>query len=195
MSALKLVTPPAIEPVSLEEAKAHIRQDSPADDAYITGLITEARETIENLARRALISQTWRLSLDRWPAVDYISLPRPPLASVTSLIYLDQAGDDTTWASSNYIVDSDSEPGRLVLAYNVSWPSTPTLYPVNPIQITYVAGYGDEAADVPAMWKKAILMLLGHWYENRETAMAGSPVKDIPVGVQDLIWLDRGGFF
>lgn len=194
MSVIKLITPPAIEPVSLDEAKAHLRQDG-ADDAYITALIIQARETIESLARRALIEQTWRLSLDRWPAVDYITLPHPPLASVTSLVYLDQAGDDTTWASSNYIADTDSQPGRLVLAYNVNWPSTAQLYPVNPIQITYVAGYGNTAADVPAMWKQAILMLMGHWYENREAAIPGSPVKDVPMSVQELIWLDRGGFF
>ena len=189
--ALKLVSGPTEEPVSLDEAKIQCRVDISDDNALITSLITEARQMVEEMARRALITQTWRLSLDRWPACDYISLPLPPLQSVESLVYLDQEGNETTWDSSNYIADLDSEPGRLVLGYNKVWPST-TLYPVNPIQITFKAGYGDDAANVPELWKRAIKLMVGHWYENREAAISGTILRDIPLGVQSLIWLDRG---
>jgi uncharacterized phiE125 gp8 family phage protein len=188
---IKQTVAPASEPVSLVEAKLHLRVDISDDDAYITGLITAARIYFEATARRALISQTWRLSLDAWPCSDEIALPRPPLQSVTSIIYKDDVGAQTTLASASYIVDTDSEPGRVVLAYGESWPSG-VLYPANPIQITYVAGYGDEGSDVPEQVRQAIKLLVSHWYENREPVVASGAVpKAIPLGVDSLIWLNR----
>jgi uncharacterized phiE125 gp8 family phage protein len=187
---LKLATAPASEPVTLAEAKAHLRVDISDDDTLIDGLIASARRYFEEAARRALITQTWRLSLDGWPSGDEIELPRPPLQSVTSVIYKDQDGNATTWAAANYIVDTDSEPGRIVLAYGQSWP-TGVLYPANPIQITYKAGYGDAGSSVPTQMKQAILLLIGHYYENREDTIAGTTIKAIPLGVHSLIWLNR----
>ena len=188
MSALVLVTAPASEPVVLSEMKSHLRVDLADDDALITGLISAAREYVEGAARRALVTQTWRLSLPGWPEDDEIGLPRPPLQSVSSLVYVDVDGAQTTWPSSNYIVDIDSQPGRLVLAPNISWPSV-TLYPVNPVQITFVAGYGSGL--VPTHYLQAIRLLVGHWYENREATDAGQPVREIPLAVESLLWLDR----
>lgn len=190
--ALRQVTAPASEPVTLDEAKLQIRQDDSADDAFIQLLISEARRTVEDMARRALMTQTWRLSLDGWPRKDYISLPRPPLQSVTGVVYKDSAGGATTWDTANYIVDTEHEPGRIYLAYGASWPSV-TLYPANPIQITYKAGYGDAAGSVPETWRRAILLLIGHWYENRENVVTGGAIpKEIPLGVKNLVWLNRG---
>lgn len=199
MAAQKLITPPAVEPVDLDEAKSQCRVDGAADNEFLLSLIAQARQTIEDMAHRAFIAQTWRLSLDRWPVCDYISLPRPPLQAVTSVVYTDSAGVATTlgatvanvWTSDTLEVDSDSEPGRIYLKYGWSWP-TVTLKLANPIQITYVAGYGDEPGDVAAVWKRAILLLVGHWYENREATISGTIVKEIPLGVQSLIWLNRG---
>lgn len=187
---LKLITDPAEEPVSLTEAKAHLRVDIDDDDTFIASLITAAREYVEGAAHRAFVTQTWRLNLDEWPGDDEIELPRPPLQSVTSITYKDSDGTTTTWSSSEYEVDTDSEPGRVKLAYGYSWPSA-TLAATNPIKITFVAGYGD-AEDVPQKWKQAILLLLGHWYENREATIAGTIQRSIPLAVDSLIWLDRG---
>lgn len=193
----KLVTPPAVEPVSLDEAKAQLRVDGDEENDFITGLIAGAREYFEEVAHRALISQTWRLSLDSWP--DEIELPRAPLQSVTSVVYKDADGAPTTigytdeegtWVSDTLLVDTESEPGRIVLAASQSWPSD-ELYRVNPIQITYVAGYGDEAGDVPAHMRQAIKLLIGHWYENREATITGTIMKEIPLGIDSLIWLSR----
>lgn len=190
---LKLVTPPASEPLDLQsEIKPHLRVDISDDDTYISGLLIAAREYVEEAARRALVTQTWRLSLDDWPDGDEIELPLPPLQSVTSIVYYDEAGDDTTWSTDEYDVDTDSEPGRVVLKDNYTWPGV-TLRSMNPIQITFVAGYGDNASDVPQKWKQAILLLIGHWYENREPVVASGAVpKEIPLAVSSLIWLDRG---
>lgn len=194
---IKLVTPPASEPVSLDEAKSQLRVDGDDENDFITGLITAAREHVEQTARRSLITQTWRLNLDAWPCGpstgsgrgDEIELPKPPLQSVTSVVYKDSVGAQTTLSTAAYIVDTDSEPGRIVLAYGQSWPSL-TLYPANPIQITYVTGYG-AAADVPAWAKQAIKLIIGHWYENREDTIAGTIIKGIPLGADSLILLNR----
>jgi len=185
---LKQTVAPAAEPVTLTEAKSHLRVDISDDDTLIEGLITAARDMIEKMARRALITQTWRYSLDGWPGGDEIRLPRPPLQSVASIVYKESDGTSNSWDTAAYIVDSDSEPGRVVLAYGESWPSV-TLYPAAPIQITFVAGYGD-ADDVPETWKQAIKLLVAHWYENRE-AIQMEKMGEIPFAVESLVGLDR----
>ena len=184
--ALVLVTGPASEPVSVEEAKAHLRVDGSDDDAYIGTLITTARSHVETITRRALITQTWKLVLDDWPD-DVLELYLPPLVSVSSLTYKDADGDTQTFASSNYVVDADSVPGRLCLADDASWPSD-DLYPMGAVQIQYVAGYGD-ADEVPQPIKSAILLLVGHYYENREAALVaqGANVQELPIGIEALL--------
>lgn len=188
--SLKLVTGPSTEPLTTALAKNHLRVDIDDDDTLIGNLITAARKYFEETSRRSLITQTWRLNLDEWPEGDEILLPRPPLQSVTSVVYKDSAGDSTTWSSDAYIVDTDSEPGRIVLAYGESWPSV-TLLPANPIVITYVAGYGDNASDVPEQMIQAIRLLIGHFYENREGTVGGTIIRDVPMTVDSLIWLNR----
>lgn len=136
--ALKLITPPAMEPVTLAEARAqmHGYED---EDSLIQSYITAARQSSEHCTRRAYLSQVWELTLDRWPA-KAIKLPFPPLISVASIKYKDQDGTETTWDQANYIVDADSEPAQVVLDYNESWPNE-TLYPVGAIKIRFSAGY------------------------------------------------------
>lgn len=188
---LKLVTGPTVEPVSLAEAKTHLRVDIDDDDAYISGLIAAAREYLEGATRRAFLTQTWRLSLDAWPwPPAQIELPLPPLQAVNSIKYRDSDGTQTTVDSGDYIVDTDSEPGRIVLDYGESWPSE-TLYPANPIQIEFEAGYGDAATDVPQYLRQAVLLLVGHWYENREPVVIGTVHKELPLAVDSLIYLHR----
>lgn len=185
----KLVTGPAKEPLATDQLRHHLRVDIRDDDTYLDNLVIAARRYFEGTTKRALITQTWRANLEAWPDENEISLPRPPLQSVTSLVYKDAAGDPTTWDASNYIVDTDSEPGRIVLASDASWPSL-TLYPVNPITVTFVAGFGDDSSDIPEQMKLCLQMLVGHWYENREPISFGTP-KMIPFTIESLIWLNR----
>lgn len=166
MTAHKLITAPASEPVTLSEAKLHVRQDIDTDDTLITAQITTAREEVERISCHALLTQTWEMVLDCWPTGDEIRLPRPPLQSVTSVKVTDTAGVETTWDAANYIVDTDSVPGRIVLAYGMNWPST-NLKPVGGIRIRYVSGW-TSAGVVPQSFKQAMLLLVGHWYETRE---------------------------
>ena len=185
--ALTLVTGPAVEPVSLTEAKSHLRVDITDDDALITALITAARQMAEEISRRALITQTWKYILDAWPKGDELTLPLPPLQSVASITYKDKDGNSATFSSGSYIVDADCEPGRVVLAYGATWPST-TLYPAGAITVQFTAGYGDSASDVPQAIRQAMLLMIGHWYENREQVTVGAVAREIPLGVEALLW-------
>lgn len=187
--ALKLITPPAEEPITLQEAKLHLRVDSNDDDTLITSLITSAREYCEDFLNRALITQTWDLTLDDWPDEDYIKVPLPPLQSVTSVTYYDTDNNATVMDAADYFVDDQSEPGRVHLAYGESWPST-TLRPANGVVVRFVAGYGN-AANVPQKIKQAMLMLIGHWYENREASVTGTVSREVEFAVNSLLWLDR----
>ena len=187
--ASKIVTAPAAEPVSLVEIKLHLRLDANDDteDDLLTALIKSAREYIESYTRRALVTQTWDYFLEGLPEGDEIWLPYPPLQSVTSLKYRDTDGNETTWDSSNYIVDTNSFIGRIKLAYGVSW-FTDTLYPANPITVRFVCGYGD-ADEVPVGIKSAVKLLVAHWYEHREAVVSKNEAPyNIPFTVDALLY-------
>jgi uncharacterized phiE125 gp8 family phage protein len=188
--ALVLVTAPAIEPVDLASAKTHLRVDGTDEDVLITALITASREYCEGFQNRAYITQTWDLWLESFPSEDYIRIPLPPLQSVASVKYYGTDNAEYTMAAADYFVDNKSEPGRLVLAYGKSWPSL-TLRPANGVVVRFVAGYGDAAANVPQKVKQAMLLLIGHWYANREAVLAGSISKEIEFAVKSLLWMCR----
>lgn len=185
--ALKLITAPATEPVTSTEAKSQLRVDTTADDTLIGTLITAARAHVENHLRRALITQTWELVLDAFPVGNTLRLPLPPLVSVTSIKYTDEDGNEGTFSSSAYEVDTDSTVGRVRLKSGETWPSE-TLAAVNGVRVRYVAGYGAASA-VPQPIKQAILLLIGTLYENREGTLVaqGVTVMDLPFGVEALL--------
>lgn len=194
MTSLKLITAPTTEPVSLAEAKLHLRVDGTADDALITALITAARLAVENFSRRALITQAWILSMDRFPGADAILLPRPPLQNGTGtaveITYKLADGTEQTYSAANYVVDTVSEPGRIRLVSTATWPGD-ELYPLSAVTISFTAGYG-AAEDVPQIYKQAMLLLIGHWYENREqVTTTGAVPQEIPMGVEYLLWPER----
>lgn len=191
---LRVTTPPAVEPLTVSEVKTHLKIDVSTEDTLLAGYLTAARMQCELEARRAFVTQTLQLKLEGWPWCDHIVLPRPPLQSVTSVVYVDSDGNSHTVSAADYIVDAASEPGRLILAYGAGWPGA-TLQPGPAITITYVAGYG-AAADVPATYKQAILLAVGHFYENREQIIvqAGVTVAQLPWGVSALLMTDRGNF-
>ena len=187
---LKLIIPPIIEPVTREEAKNHCRVETNDDDILISSLIIAAREYCEGFQNRAYCLQTWQLWLDKFPSKDWIDIPRPPLQSVDIIAYY--GTDDIPVEFDDYFVDTESEPGRIILNYGKSWPSI-TLRPANGVCITFTAGYGDNCSDtgnIPQKVKQAILLLVGHWYENRE-AIGQPNLTDIPKGVDALLWQDR----
>jgi len=185
-TALALITPPVVEPVSLVDAKSHLRVDIADDDMLISSLITTAREYCESFQGRAYVSQALALILDGFPSGAEIVLPRPPLRSVERVVYTTAAGVTTTWPSTNYIVDTASRPGRLLLAPGATWPAGPFM-PMG-VDVEYTAGYGVSAAQVPARVKQAILLLIGDWYERREATAAPSAAAQ---AAEALLWQDR----
>ncbi len=190
--ALVLVTAPTAEPVSLDEAKNHLRLTSNAEDLLLTAFIKAARQHVDGRdgwLNRALITQTWDLVLDCFPASSDcpILVPLPPLQSITSITYLDSNGASQTWAAIDYTVDAKSEPGRILPAYGKSYPSTRAV--MNAVTVRFVAGYGGTVA-VPDPLKLAIGALVAHFYEHREpiilTGGIGSPVP-LPMHVEALL--------
>lgn len=168
MTSLVLQTPPALEPVTLAEFKAHARIDAAADDTLATGLITAARQWVEHYTHRALITQTWRLWLDTPPDANFIRLPHCPVLAVNSVQYFDDADTATVWSIGNYFADLISQPARVVLRNGAVWPLP--IRSTNGLMIEYSTGYGGTAAAVPEALKLAIKQIAAHWYEHRGEA-------------------------
>lgn len=186
---------PTLEPIDLEHAKTHLRVTDMSQDDEIARAITAATRHAENYLGRSMLTQTWRLTLTGFGDPeggtdgDVIYLPRPRLASVSSVAYVDTDGNSQTWAASNYTVVTDAEPGFIELNFGESWPLTRTVREA--VTITYIAGY-TAAANVPDTWKQAILYLVAQWYENREITVAGTSVSaEIPQTFRDILQPDR----
>lgn len=162
--ATTLVTPPTVEVVTLAEAKAHCRIDIDDDDGLIAGYILDGRNYVETETRRALMTQTWDLTLDyAWPKerIDgswrkRIVLPRPPVQSVTSISYIDGAGATQILAANQYkLAKADTGEWFIEPAYGVSWPTVRN--EMAAISVRFVAGYGSNPGDVPEALRHAIL--------------------------------------
>jgi uncharacterized phiE125 gp8 family phage protein len=172
---LELVTPPASEPVSLAEAKAHLRVDHDDEDAAILRLVRMARETAERITGRAFIAQEWKLWREGRPSCEEraLELPKPPLIAVSAITAYDRSGTPITLSSDAYIVDSLSVPGRIVFKDTTALPVS--LREANAIAVSFDAGYGANASDVPSAIRSAMLNLVGFYYEQRGNAPAQPP--------------------
>lgn len=214
---LRVVTPPAAQPLTIDQAKAHLRIDTDADDDYVTDLISLARECVEDWTGRALLTTTYRMSMDRFPLLPNsqyspgnpsvltpvvnnvwpldasawaITLPRSPLISIASINYTATNGSTQTMDPSTYMVDSDGEPPRIAPLAGAFWP--PVMWQPDSVQITFTAGYASPSA-VPAGLRHAMRLLMGHWYENREAA-APMKLEQAPFGLAALLAKDSTGY-
>lgn len=190
-SRLVLVTPPAVEPVTLDAAKLHCRVDNDvtADDTLISALITAARQWVEEATGRALITQTWRLALRAFPAEREVRLPRGPVQSVTSLTYLDRATSlRVTVAPATYLLSSDNWGAELMPAPGATWPTASLADHPEAVAVTYATGYGAGAASVPQPLVAAMQLLIAHLYANREAVVVGpeSGIGSVPFTVEAL---------
>jgi len=181
---------PSVGPVTRTEAKTHLRVDIADEDDLIDRLIAASSRYCEQVSGRAFITQTLTGGLSGWPIDGVIRLPYPPLQSVTSIAYVDTAGDSANVSSAVYGVDT--KLGLIYVNYGQSWPST-ALRPYDPITVTWVSGYGAAAAAVPEGYKQALLLMVGHLYENRESVVIGqgyTPIE-VPLAVNSLLMVDR----
>lgn len=183
MSGLIEVTGPAVEPISESEARGHLRLDDGIDTTQVTAYILAARQWAESYTGRVFINRTLRQTLDSTVAYggpyhegfkvapitpvfhDYIELAASPVVSVESVKYYDDADTESTWASSNYYVDTARDIGRIILRDSGTFPSD--LRAANGLEINFTAGYGSSSTDVPEPIRVAILQYMTFLYEHR----------------------------
>jgi len=179
-----LLTGPAMEPVSLDDVKAHLRVDHDDDDALLNAAIVAARLHVEAATRRVLIEQEWRLHLDRWPRRRILRIPAAPLIAIDAVRVRDAEGVATVVDADDYEVDAASVPGRLVLGEAA--PSPPGRK-ANGIEIDVTAGYGATTLTVPSPLRHAVMMLVAHWYEHRGAVGHDRGGETLPLGFAALI--------
>jgi uncharacterized phiE125 gp8 family phage protein len=182
--ALRLYTAPAAEPVTVAQLKDYLRVSHDAENTLIVSLGKSARAWVESYLRRALINQTWKLTLDCFPA--QIELKMCPVSSITHVKYYNTAGVLTTLAvNTDYVYDLTEEPVRIIPAYGTSWPTTRSGL-LAQVEVQFVAGYGTAGTTVPDAILTAIKALVAHWYQNRE-AVGLVGTEQIPLGIRSLL--------
>ncbi|HWJ88909.1 MAG TPA: head-tail connector protein [Pelagibacterium sp.] len=155
------------EPVSLAAMKAHLRVEDEAEDGLIETLISAARVHVESLSGRALLDQTWRLTLDAWPEDRIVPLPVSPVTALSEIRAYDAGGTVHQIDVAQFLLDGRANPARIIVPAVIA--GMPVLRARRGIEIDYTAGYG-EAEDVPADLSQAVRMLAAFWYENRDLA-------------------------
>ena len=185
---LTLVTAPAAEPITTEEAKTHLRVDSSDDDTYIDTLVKSARMWIERAHGIMCVNTTYDGSLDAFPHVDgKIVVPRHPLSSVTSITYYDDdLSTSTVFSSTKYQVDTFKRPPCIVIKDGEDWP-TDSLRLSSGVVVRFVAGWGAAASAVPEDIKHAVKLLVGSMYQNREPEVVGASVSRVAFAVDSLL--------
>lgn len=176
-----IITPPAVEPVSLAKIKAHLKITSSNQDEELQDLITAARWHIETTLGRAFMTQTLEGYLPGFPVGGVIDIPRPPLAAVTFVKYFDTDGVERTLSADTYHVEPAGFTGSIILKDAGGWPATA----VDPraVTIRWIAGFAD-AATFPPPLKHAMKLLVAHWYYNREAT--GETRQALPLAFKAL---------
>ena len=167
--SLRLITPPAALAVSLEAARLSARLDGPEDDPQLRQVIAQHTREAEHETSRAFVQQTYRLTLDVFPAA--FVLEHPPILAVEHIKFYDTAGVRQTLHPHDYLVDNESEPGYIVPAPGRSWPATQAR--ISAVEVQYSCGYGVDDSTVPDEAKGYILgKVIEHF------APAGTPKSE-----------------
>lgn len=177
---IRVITPPAAEPITLEEAKAHLRVVFDDENDYISRLIVAARQMAEGRLNRTLPVQTIAASFDGWGSA--LKLPRPPFIAVESIAYIDSEGAEQLLEAPGYYVNEFVEPAAIYAYYGVPWPSLQQRQ--GAVTVTYRAGY---VGGVPEPIKAWMLLAIGALYQNRESVVAGVSVTELPADFMNLL--------
>lgn len=185
MLAPVLVTAPTADLLSLDEVRAQCRVDGDDEDELLKAYIAAVTGHLDGWAGilgRALVTQTW--SVSRRCFEDRMRLPLAPVSAIVSVKYQDADDTEQTLASGNYGLLSDGLGPYVYRQPTGAWPGAYSR--ANAVTITFTAGYG-AASNVPRPIRQAALMLVAHWYENREPAVIGTSVADLPLSVSMLL--------
>lgn len=183
--SLVLTSGPALEPITLAEAKAHLRLDTNTEDPLLQSLIVTSRLHIEAALGIALISQSWSWMLDQWPKGQRLVFPIRPVQAIAHIKLWRRDATSQTLALTDFHLDGFGNPARLIPVGLTAL--TEPERPVNGLEIAFTAGFGAAPADVPAPIRHALLLLVAHWYENREPVEIGAAVNAMPVMVSELL--------
>lgn len=166
---------PAQEPITLEEARQHLLIDSDEHDAMIASYIASARAAAESYLNRQLITATYTATLADFPVYrGIIELPRPPIQSITSVVYLDQQGDSTTLGAANYGLVTGNVSGHILPAKGYQWPIVYDHDGAENVTVTFKAGYGETPSTVPDEIKAAIRLMVEDLFHNRAAQQEGN---------------------
>ena len=176
---------PAVEPVTLAEAKAHLRVDTGAEDTLVSSLIVTSRLHVEAAVGLALITQSWSWFRDAWPPGPALDLPLRPVQGIAAVRLYDENAVATNLDPATYFLDGAGSPPRLVRHGALAWPRPGRI--ANGIEVAFTAGYGPAAADVPAPIRQVVLLLVAHWYEHRSPLEAGAHAEPVPDMVSELL--------
>lgn len=180
----QILSQPTNEPISLTEAKLHLRVDGSGEDALISDLIRAAREHVENLTGRATTNRLVRETFDSFPeSLNVLTLQFPPVSALSGVTYSSGTESTTRETTHSGLRLLDDQPG----IYAVSGWSGAADIP-GAVEVRYVAGYGASGSDVPRPMRQAILLLVGHWFANRESVTAGQSPAEVPQAVTALLW-------
>lgn len=182
MSAIRVITPATTYPVTLAEAKLHLRVDGTEEDALINALIAAATEQAENYTWRTLMTTVFEYVDDDFDCE--IKLDTYPIASIDSVKYYDLTNTLTTISNTTYEADLVGSPAEIRMKYGYYWPNHYLRY--DAVIVRFTAGYA-SADLVPAAIKQAILMIVGHLYANREDVVTGTQVNTVPQSSQYLL--------
>ena len=156
------LTPPAAEPITLAEVKAHLRLDTADEDTLLAALMRAAREHLEGQTGLALIARTFRLYLDDWPDSRVIQIARGPVQTIETVTVYDATGTPVDVDAAGYLLDGTARPARLVL------PARPVPErAINGIEVDFTAGFGESGAEVPDTLKRALLLHVAAMFELR----------------------------
>lgn len=158
---MHLITPPAAEPVTIDDVRAYLRITDDSENALLQSLIKTARETVEARAGLALLTQSWRLHIDRWPRSNRLALYRYPVISVDAVTAYLPDGTPVIFEATGWNLQLAGRPQRLYLQ------ARPDMVSLKGLEIDLTAGFGDNASAVPDVLKQAILVLVAHLYEFR----------------------------
>jgi len=179
---------PLVEPVSLEEVRDRLRIDHREEDPLLASLIAATTAHLDGWSGtlgRALVNQTWAQKFPRFPASAVLGLALAPVQSIVSIVYFDSANVQQTLDPSVYALLDDEFGPFVTRQVDQAWPATSARE--DAVTVTFVAGYGPAGDDVPAAIRHAMLLLIGHWYEHRESVVVGGNPVQVPLAVQALL--------
>jgi uncharacterized phiE125 gp8 family phage protein len=182
MASYRLVTAPSTEPLTYSEVKAYLRLNGDSEEAFVTSLIVVARQYVESQIWRPLISQVQSMNFDKSELTTQVyNINKAPVISINSVTYYDLNNALQTLNASDWESDIYSNPARFRIK------TLPQIYDrMNALQVNFTCGYSN-AASVPLPIKQAMLMLIGHYYENRQIVMTGTQVNEVPFAAETLL--------